>query len=158
MNSDTTDATPSILQGVWEVDCYLDTELPTEIDAVYRKVNVSFTGGSSGNFESTFSGHSSANCAEPATATQSGTFTGTYLIGSNIMSTDGVQVTELDITRNSLTTLEGDTISPILDKPVVLDIFYFDSTSLFFGVNNDPDADPPVRPTSIDFSMPLTKQ
>jgi len=46
MNSDTTDATPSILQGVWEVDCYLDTELPTEIDAVYRKVNVSFTGGS----------------------------------------------------------------------------------------------------------------
>lgn len=157
-DSDKSDETEkSALEGVWELACYEDTDLPSEADDRFRKTVLTFTGGSTGRYTSTFSDHSSADCSTPAIADDSGTLVGTYSIGNQTTSDEGLQVTEVDVMSDSLTPLEGDTISPVVDQVLVLDIYYFDNNTLYFGVNDDPDAEPPVRSTSIDFNRAFTK-
>jgi len=147
----------SELEGVWELACYQDTDLPAELDTQYRKTVLSFTGGSTGSFTSTFSAHASADCSTPAIADDSGTLAGTYSIGSGATSEEGLQVTEIDIMTDSVTPLGGDTISPVVDLALILSIYYFDNNTLYFGNDDDPDAQPPVRDTSIDFTRGFVK-
>lgn len=158
-NDTTTMSASSALEGFWENDCALDMELAelTEIE-VYRKVVVNFSGGTTGNFSSTFSAHESAICAEPAIADDSGTITGTYIVGDEVTSNDGLLVTELDLMRDAITPLGQETISPVVDQPLALGIFLINEQNLYFGVIDDPDATPPVRATAIDFDKPFTRQ
>ena len=95
-DSDTNNST-SVLSGTWELACYEDTDLSPDLDAVFRKTAVTFAGGSTGTFSSTFTGHDSADCSTPAIANESGTRTGTYSLGNETTSTDGVSVTEIDL-------------------------------------------------------------
>ncbi len=158
-NDTTTMSESSALEGSWEKGCALDMELAeiTETE-VYRKLVVNFSGGTTGDFSSTFSAHDSATCAEPAIADDSGTITGTYIIGDEVTSNDGLLVTEVDLMRDAITPLGQETISPVVDQPLTLDIFLINEQNLYFGVIDDPDAIPPVRATAIDFDELFVRQ
>lgn len=158
-NDTTTMPASSALEGSWEKGCALDMELAdiTQVQ-IYRKVVVNFSGGTTGDFSSTFSAHESATCAEPAIADDSGTITGTYIVGDEVTSNDGLLVTELDLMRDAITPLGQETISPVVDQPLALDIFLINEQNLYFGVIDDPDATPPVRATAIDFDELFVRQ
>lgn len=148
----------SFLTGQWELACYLDTDIAVEIDPVYRKVVLTFSGGTTGSFSSNFSAYSSQDCAEPAIAIDSGTLTGTYILGAAFSSDEGLLVTELDLMANEITFLDGQSVSPVVDRPIDLTIAYVESNALYFGVDDDPDLEPPVRLTSVDFERAFLKQ
>jgi len=148
----------TFLAGAWELGCYLDTDLPIELDPVYRKVVVSFTGGITGTFGSEFSAYRTQDCAETAIAADSGTLVGTYIFGAEFLSDEGLLVTELDLMANEISFLDGQSVSPILDQPLDLTIAYLDGNILYFGVDEDPDIDPPVRLTSVDFERAFLRQ
>lgn len=149
----------SVIDGGWELACYLDTDLPAELGDIYRKVVVTFSGDSTGSYSSVFSGHRSAVCAEPAIADESGTLTGTYSTGIEFTSDEGLLVTELDLMKTELTPLGGESISPILDRPLSLTLAYIENNILYFGIFDDElDQDPPARITGVDFDRPFLRK
>lgn len=79
-------------------------------------------------------------------------------MGNESTSTDGVSVTEIDLMAETVTLLGGTTISPVVDQPLALDIFNLDGITLYFGIIDDPDSEPPVRATAIGFDSPFVKQ
>lgn len=151
-------ADSSVLEGSWSMACYHDTELPPEIDKIYQKVAVTFSGNSTGSYSSTFSAHRSEGCDGPSILSDSGTITGSYILGDEYISEEGLTVTELDIMSNEITFLDGQSVSPILDQPLTLSLAYIDNNIVYFGVNDNPDLEPPTRLTAVDFERPFVKQ
>ena len=157
-NTENSENASSPIAGTWQLACYRDTDLPAELEPQYRTTRITFTGGLTGNFTSEFSQHSNQDCTSSPVAENSGTLAGTYSIGNQLTSNEGMEVTELDVMTDSLTPLGEETISPVVVQALVLDIFVIDNNTLFFGIHENPDADPPVRATSINFTEPFSMQ
>jgi len=151
-------ANNSVLEGTWSMGCYLDTELPPEVGNIYQKVAVTFSGNSTGSYSSTFSAHRSEGCLDTSIPNDSGTITGSYILGDEYLSDEGLTVTELDIMGSEIIFLDGERVSPILDRPLTLSLAYIDNNTVYFGVDDNPDLEPPVRLTAVDFDRPFVKQ
>lgn len=146
------------LTGRWELACYLDTDNPREHEAIYRNVVITFAQESGSTFITNFASYRSQTCTDTAIADESGTLTGIYTTGADFTSDEGLLVTELDLMRNSITYLNGQSISPVTDRPLILTVSYFDDESLYLGLNDISNLEIPTRVTSVDFDRPFTKQ
>jgi len=148
----------SVLEGEWILNCYEDTEAPAEYGDIFRQVLVTFSGGKTGTFSSVFSSHYYHTCTDPELPGYSGALMGTYSIGAESKRGEWTWEGDIDLMTSSDTSVASQMVSPVLDSPLDLTIFYIQGDTLHFGDNNALDLEPLERSTSILFKRPFIKQ
>ncbi|WP_416397506.1 hypothetical protein [Allohahella sp. A8] len=99
-------------------------------------------------FEMVVNFYDDPDCTTPSTTTEAQRLGGTFAIGTAVATTDGLQANALD--------MQIDPVSEDAPASTQYDIFYVDSTGLYFG--NEFAATPETRTTTLDLARVFVLQ
>lgn len=145
-----TTSTASRFDGVWEtVGCQPDPAKPLLSNAFQTQTLRLSAGAYSLQYEN----YKDEFCSQQAPQGARGGLTGSYTIGDELTSSDGITAYALDI-HVTATAADGSPVTGPLDGATLLDIIALTEQSLYFGLGST-DVKLGTRPTGLDLSRPF---